>query len=171
MLIFGLGRRSLTLPVFRTVLRESLAISGALFAWLLAATVFTLVLRAFETDRWMNDFLHGLGGGSTALVVVMRILALSAFVLDAFEITFAIIPVVMPPLLMLVPDAIWVAVLTLLALQVRFLLPPFGYAVVMAASRMGRGVRACAGARPVALSSGGGGGACIGIVVAGHGVA
>lgn len=139
LLIFGLGSRSLTLPVFRTVLRESLAISGALFALLLAATVFTLVLRAFETDRWMNEFLHGLGGGgSTALVVVMLILALSAFVLDAFEITFAIIPVVMPPLLMLVPDAIWVAVLTLLVLQVSFLLPPFGYAVLMVASRMGR---------------------------------
>ena len=136
---FGLATGSLTRSVFKAVLRDTLAISGALFALLVAATVFTLVLRAYETDRWMNDFLHGLGGGgTTALVVVLLILALSAFVLDAFEITFAIVPVVMPPLLMLVPDATWVAVLTLLVLQISFLLPPFGYAVLMVASRLDR---------------------------------
>ncbi len=139
LLVFGLATRSLTRPVFKAVLRDTLAISGALFALLLAATVFTLVLRAYETDRWMNTFLHGLpGGGPTALLVVLLILALSAFVLDAFEITFAIVPVVMPPLLMLVPDATWVAVLTLLVLQISFLLPPFGYAVLMVASRLDR---------------------------------
>jgi len=50
-LIFGLGTRSLKLPVFRAVLRATLAISGALCALLLAATMFTLVLRAYATDH------------------------------------------------------------------------------------------------------------------------
>ena len=138
-LIFGPGTRSLKLPVFRAVQRATLAISGALCALLLGATIFTLVLRAHATDDWISDFLRGLGsGGSTALAVVLLVLVLSAFVLDAFEITFAIVPVVMPPLLILVPDATWVAVLTLLVLQISFLLPPVGYAVLMASSRMQR---------------------------------
>ena len=137
--LFGLITRSLTGPVFKAILHDTLAITGALFALLVAATGYTLVLRAFEADVWMNDFLRGLsGGGSTALIVVLLILALSAFILDAFEITFVIIPVVMPPLLMLVPDATWVAVLTLLVLQSSFLLPPFGYAVLMANSVLKR---------------------------------
>ncbi len=38
----------------------------------------------------------------------------------------------MPPLLAQVGDAAWVAVLVLLVLQAGFLLPPFGYAVVLA---------------------------------------
>jgi TRAP-type mannitol/chloroaromatic compound transport system permease large subunit len=43
-----------------------------------------------------------------------------------------VVPVVMPALLMRVPDAIWVAVLTILTLQASFLIPPLGYAVMMA---------------------------------------
>jgi TRAP-type mannitol/chloroaromatic compound transport system permease large subunit len=52
-------------------------------------------------------------------------------VLDAFEIIFVIVPIVIPPLLIRVADARWVAVLVLLTLQSSFLLPPFGYALMM----------------------------------------
>jgi TRAP-type mannitol/chloroaromatic compound transport system permease large subunit len=38
---------------------------------------------------------------------------------------------VVPPLLIRVADARWVAVLLLLTLQTSFLLPPFGYALMM----------------------------------------
>jgi hypothetical protein len=44
---------------------------------------------------------------------------------------FVVIPLAIPPLLTLVHDATWVAVLTLLILQASFLTPPFGYAVLM----------------------------------------
>ncbi len=50
--------------------------------------------------------------------------------LDAFEITFVIVPIVIPPLLIRVADARWVSVLSL-TLQSSFLLPPFGYALMM----------------------------------------
>jgi TRAP-type mannitol/chloroaromatic compound transport system permease large subunit len=42
-----------------------------------------------------------------------------------------IVPIVIPPLLIRVADARWVAVLVLLTLQSSFLLPPFGYALMM----------------------------------------
>ena len=58
-------------------------------------------------------------------------IGLCAFVLDAFEIIFVIVPIVIPPLLVRVADARWVAVLVLLTLQSSFLLPPFGYALMM----------------------------------------
>jgi TRAP-type mannitol/chloroaromatic compound transport system permease large subunit len=48
-----------------------------------------------------------------------------------FEIIFVIVPIVIPPLLIRVADARWVAVLVLLTLQASFLLPPFGYALMM----------------------------------------
>jgi TRAP-type mannitol/chloroaromatic compound transport system permease large subunit len=41
------------------------------------------------------------------------------------------VPIVIPPLLIRVADARWVAVLVLLTLQTSFLLPPFGYALMM----------------------------------------
>ncbi len=62
---------------------------------------------------------------------MLALIGLSAFVLDAFEIIFVIVPIVIPPLLIRVADARWVAVLVLLTLQASFLLPPFGYALMM----------------------------------------
>ena len=58
-------------------------------------------------------------------------IGISAFVLDAFEIIFVIVPILIPPLLIRIADARWVSVLVLLTLQSSFLLPPFGYALMM----------------------------------------
>jgi len=95
-------------------------------------------VRAFGTDRWVSVMLIGSGEGGTyaPLLVVMAILGLCAFVLDAFEMTFVVVPVLMPPLLVRVPDVTWVAVLTLLILQTSFLIPPFGYALLMLRTRI-----------------------------------
>lgn len=133
---FGLASRSLTRPVLAEVLRETMAISGALFALLVAATVFTLVLRGFETDRWVAAQLADLGSPYATLAVVVLALLTCAFVLDAFEMIFVVVPILLPPLLICMPDAPWVAVITLLILQTSFILPPFGYAVLMIGSRL-----------------------------------
>ena len=68
--------------------------------------------------------------GRCSAAVLAGMVACS-FVLDAFEMIFLVVPLVMPPLLTVVPDPAWVATLTLLVLQMGFLLPPLGYAVVM----------------------------------------
>jgi TRAP-type mannitol/chloroaromatic compound transport system permease large subunit len=139
--VYGLATRWLTFDALRAVLRDTMAVTGALFALLVAATMFTLIVRGFGTDRWVAAMLQQLpGGGLAAVFVVLPILALCALVLDAFELIFVVVPVVMPPLLTVVPAATWVAVLTLLILQASFLLPPFGYAVLMVRSRSPRHV-------------------------------
>ena len=139
---FGLVTRSLTRAILRDVLRDTMAITGALFALLIAATVFTLVLRAFGTDRWLAQILGALPGGAVAaLAIVLAIVAGCALVLDAFEMIFVVVPIVMPPLLTVVPDATWVSVLTLLMLQASFLMPPFGYAVLLTRQMQAQPVR------------------------------
>ena len=136
---FGLASRTLTRETLKAALRDTIVISGALFALLIAATVFTLIIRAFGTDRWLAAFLAHRGGGAYgALAVVLLILGACALVLDAFEMIFVVIPLVIPPLLLRVPDATWVAVLTLLMLQASFLIPPFGYSVLMVRNRTTR---------------------------------
>jgi TRAP-type mannitol/chloroaromatic compound transport system permease large subunit len=71
------------------------------------------------------------------VLLVLGVLLLCAFVLDAFELTFLVVPIVMPPLLSRVGDAAWVSALVLLVLQLGFLLPPFGYSVVLARGQGG----------------------------------
>jgi tripartite ATP-independent transporter DctM subunit len=116
----------------RALLHDVMAITGALFSLLVAATTFTLVLRLLGTDRLVNNLVIGIPGGDVpAVAIVLAVVGLCAFVLDAFEIIFVIVPILIPPLLFRVADARWVAVLILLTLQSSFLLPPFGYALMM----------------------------------------
>jgi len=132
LLCAGLIGGQLRGAVLRELLHDAIAITGALFSLLIAATTFTLVLRLLGTDRLVNNLVAGIPGGDVlATAAILAIIGLCAFVLDAFEIIFVVIPIVIPPLLVRVADARWVAVLVLLTLQSSFLLPPFGYALMM----------------------------------------
>jgi tripartite ATP-independent transporter DctM subunit len=132
LLLMGFVTGRLHLRALRQVLADAMAMTGALFALLIAATTLTLVLRLLGTDRLVGDWLIAVPGGEKLVVaIVLVLIGLSAFVLDAFEIIFVIAPIVIPPLLVRVADARWVATLVLLTLQTSFLLPPFGYALMM----------------------------------------
>jgi tripartite ATP-independent transporter DctM subunit len=130
---WGFASRQLTRTVLMRVLDDTMAMTGALFALLVAAVTFSLLLRAFGTDVLVAEWMRALQGQPVlAMLVVLTVLLGAAFVLDAFELIFLVIPIVMPPLLAVVGDAAWVAALTLLVLQAGFLLPPLGYALVLA---------------------------------------
>jgi TRAP-type mannitol/chloroaromatic compound transport system permease large subunit len=132
LLFAGLVSGRLPLPILNEVLREVLALTGALFFLLVAATTLTLVLRIFGTDQLVATWIAAIPGGTlSATVIVLAGIGLSALVLDAFEIIFVVVPIVIPPLLIRVADARWVAVLVLLALQASFINPLIGYAVMM----------------------------------------
>jgi TRAP-type mannitol/chloroaromatic compound transport system permease large subunit len=114
------------------MLTETMATTGALFAPLLAATTFTLLLRLLGTDKLIEAWVTALPGGNVLpMAAVLGAVFACAFVLDAFEIIFVAVPVLMPALLMRVPDAVWASSLLLLTLQASFLLPPIGYALMI----------------------------------------
>lgn len=130
--------RALNRSQWRAVLADTLSLSGALLALLVGATTFSLVFRLWGTDRWISSLVLGsqLSPLVTAALVLMLV-ALCAWVLDAFEMIFVIVPIVAPPLIALLGDAQQTSVLLLVVLQLSFLIPPMGYAVMMARSRSG----------------------------------
>jgi tripartite ATP-independent transporter DctM subunit len=132
LLVAGLATGRLRGAVLNKVLGDAIALTGALFALLLAATTFTMILRLLGTAEIVGQLVSSIPGGEiTAVATVLAVIGICAFVLDAFEIIFVIVPIVIPPLLIRVADARWVSVLVLLTLQSSFLLPPFGYALMM----------------------------------------
>ena len=137
LLLAGFVSGRLPLPVLNEILREALALTGALFFLLVAATTLTLVLRILGTDLLIDKWIVAIPGGPlSATVIVLAGIALSALVLDAFEIIFVIVPIVVPPLLIRVADARWIAVLVLLTVQTSFLDPLIGYALMVVRSVM-----------------------------------
>jgi tripartite ATP-independent transporter DctM subunit len=132
LLAAGLATGRLRGAALNKVLDDAIALTGALFSLLLAATTFTMILRLLGTADLVGRMVSSIPGGDiTAVAVVLCVIGISAFVLDAFEIIFVIVPIVIPPLLIRIADARWVSVLVLLTLQSSFLLPPFGYALMM----------------------------------------
>ncbi|MCW5649363.1 MAG: TRAP transporter large permease subunit [Ramlibacter sp.] len=131
-------RRAMSATDWRRLLDETLQLSGALFALLVGATTFSLVFRGWGTDRWLSDLVltSPLGPYATAAAVLLFVAA-CAWVLDAFEMIFVIIPILAPSLIARLGDAQQSAVLLLLVLQLGFLLPPMGYAVLVVQSRGG----------------------------------
>lgn len=138
LLMGALATRSLGASQWAAVLTDTLALTGALFALLVGASTFSLIFRLLGTDRWIAELLLGstLAPVWTALLVLLAV-ALCAWVLDAFEMIFVVIPIVAPPLIFMLGDAQQAAVLLLLVLQLSFLIPPMGYAVLIARSRSG----------------------------------
>jgi TRAP-type mannitol/chloroaromatic compound transport system permease large subunit len=120
LLVAGLATGRLRGTALNNVLNDAIALTGALFSLLLAATTFTMVLRLLGTADLVGKMVSSIPGGEiVAVAVVLSVIAISAFVLDAFEIIFVIVPIVIPPLLVRVADARWVSVLVLLTLQSR----------------------------------------------------
>jgi len=133
-----LSTRSLSGTQWMAVLSDTLNLSGALLALLVGASTFSLVFRLWGSDVWITQQVMAspLSPLVTAALVLLLV-ALCAWVLDAFEMIFVIIPIIAPPLITRLGDAQQTAVLLLLVLQLSFLIPPMGYAVMMARSRSG----------------------------------
>jgi len=132
LLVAGFASGRLPLPVLNELLRDVLALTGTLFFLLIAATTLTLVLRVLGTDALVAGWIAAISGGKLKVVaLVLGGIWLSALVLDAFELIFVVVPIVIPPLLIRVDDAVWVAVLVLLVVQTSFLDPFIGYSLMM----------------------------------------
>ncbi len=105
-------------------------ITSMVFLILICAGLFSIVFRGLGGDEFIEHMLVNIPGGLVgALTVTMIIMFLMGFFLDFLEITFIIVPLVAPPLIMLGADPVWLGVLMAMNLQTSFLTPPFGFAL------------------------------------------
>ena len=114
------------------VLKDTFAFSGSLLTLLVAATTFSLVIRLFETDQWISRWIVGAPTDTFHTFMVLLGVGACAWLMDAFELIFVVIPVVSPGLMVHLGSAEKAAELLLLVIQLSYLVPPFGYAVVIA---------------------------------------
>jgi len=113
-------------PVTRTTAR----LSSMVFVIVIGAQLFSLVFRGFGGDEMVHKALTGLPGGATgAMIAVMALMFVMGFFLDFIEITFIVVPIVAPALLMLGMDPVWLGIMIAVNLQTSFLTPPFGFAL------------------------------------------
>ncbi|WOJ97476.1 TRAP transporter large permease subunit [Congregibacter brevis] len=112
------------------IVTSTLETTAMVFMILIGAAVFSLVFRGFGGEELIQAFFADLPGGvfSATLLVMVVIFALG-FVLDFIEITFVVVPIVGPILLLMGVDPIWLGIMIAINLQTSFLTPPFGFAL------------------------------------------
>lgn len=113
-----------------SALQSTGTVTAMIFTIVIGAALFSLVFRGLGGDESIRTILESLPGGATgALWAVMLVMFVLGFFLDFLEITFVVVPVVAPILLLMGIDPVWLAVLMAINLQTSFLTPPFGFAL------------------------------------------
>ena len=128
--LLAAANKELNLDILKNVLIHASKITSMIFILLIGATIFSLVFRGLEGDIFVHSMLTSLPGGLySKLFIVMIIIFLLGFILDFIEITYVVIPVIAPILLVMGIDPIWLGILIAINLQTSFLTPPFGFAI------------------------------------------
>lgn len=129
-LLLALARGSLTSSEFKQVLQETTRTTAFIFAVLLGATAFSLVLRGLGGDELIERALLSLPFDGTGIVICILLATfLLGFFLDWIELTLIVLPLVSPVVVGLGFDPVWFTVLFAVCLQTSFLTPPVGFAI------------------------------------------
>jgi TRAP-type mannitol/chloroaromatic compound transport system permease large subunit len=114
----------------RDVLYETTRTTAFIFAVLIGATAYSLVLRGLGGDQLIERLLLGLPFEPSGIIIAILFATfLLGFFLDWIELTLIILPLVSPVVINLGFDPIWFTVLFAVCLQTSFLTPPVGFAI------------------------------------------
>jgi len=123
-------KRQLKPGVMSEVLRETTLTTGFIFAVMLGATAFALVLRGLGGDALIERALLSLPFGPNGILFsILFGTFLLGFFLDWIELTLIILPLVAPVVVGLGFDPVWFTIMFAVCLQTSFLTPPVGFAI------------------------------------------
>ncbi len=116
--------------IMTSAVENTAKLTAMIFAILICASLFSLVFRGLGGDELIRGGLQNLSGDKwLVFLIVMGAIFLLGFILDFIEITFIIVPIVAPILILLGFDPIWLGIMIAINLQTSFLTPPFGFAL------------------------------------------
>ena len=122
----ALARRTVLGPVTTS----TMTVTAMIFATIIAASVFSLVFVGLGGEARVERLLESMPGGPTgALLFCLALIFVLGFFLDFVEITVILLPLIVPGLIAMGHDPIWLTVLIAINLQTSFLTPPFGFSL------------------------------------------
>ncbi|MBL4730600.1 MAG: TRAP transporter large permease subunit, partial [Sulfurimonas sp.] len=126
-LLLSSFNRSLNFEMIKYASLETVKLSGMIFMILIGATAFSLVFNELGgSDLILEFFTEDIGNVWMFIAVAMLSIFILGFFIDFIEISFIIVPILLPVMTAFGIDPIWFAVLIALNLQASFLTPPFG---------------------------------------------
>ncbi|MCI5163231.1 MAG: TRAP transporter large permease subunit [Candidatus Electrothrix sp. AX5] len=110
--------------------RETVRITAMVFAVLIGATAFSMVFVSTGADILVEEFMVSLPGEKWGfLFLSMAAIMFLGFFIDFIEISYIVVPILLPVAETVGIDPTWFALLIAMNLQTSFLTPPFGFSL------------------------------------------
>jgi tripartite ATP-independent transporter DctM subunit len=140
-LILSALNKTLSQEMLRYALFETMKLTGMIFMILIGATAFSLVFNELGgSDLILEFFSEDIGDVWLFIAVAMLSIFILGFFIDFIEISFIIVPILVPVMDAFGIDPIWFAVLIAMNLQASFLTPPFGLSLFFLKGAAGNSV-------------------------------
>ena len=122
--------KKLNLTLIKEASLETVKTTSMVFAILVGATAFSMVFIYSGADEIVEKFMTTLPGEKWGfLILSMAIIMFLGFFIDFIEISYIVVPILLPISQSIGIDPVWFAILIALNLQTSFLTPPFGFSL------------------------------------------
>lgn len=123
--------KTFNLTMIKEAAFESVKITSMVFGILIGATAFSMVFSYTGGDEIVEEFMRSLPGDEKWGFIIFTMLAIFVlgFFIDFVEISYIIVPILVPVVEALGISPLWFAILIAMNLQTSFLTPPFGFAL------------------------------------------
>ncbi len=110
--------------------KETVKITAMVFAILIGATAFSMVFTYTGGDELVEAIMMKIPGEKWGFVIVSMIaIMILGFFIDFIEISYIILPILIPISKAIGINPLWFAILVAMNLQTSFLTPPFGFSL------------------------------------------
>jgi tripartite ATP-independent transporter DctM subunit len=122
--------RKLSWKIIDEAAIETVKITAMVFAILIGATAFSMVFVYSGADYIVEDVLTNLPGQKwTFIILSMLAIMFLGFFIDFIEISYIVVPILLPIADAIGINPLWFAILIAMNLQTSFLTPPFGFSL------------------------------------------
>jgi len=128
--VIALSRGSLTFRRLRQILLETAEISGAILFLVVAANLYSRMLTLSAIPQSITDWVITAELGMMGfLLLYLVIVVVLGMILDSVSIMLVLLPLMLPIVVSLGGDLVWFGIVTVVAVEIGLLTPPFGLAV------------------------------------------
>jgi len=129
-IILTIFYRTFSFELLRYASVETIKITAMIFMILIGATAFSLVFNESGAGDMVTEFFtDSISNKYIFIAITMGLIFILGFFIDFIEITFIVIPILLPIVEEFDIDPLWFALLIAINLQTSFLTPPFGFSL------------------------------------------
>jgi len=125
--VLSVYKKSFSLEIIKYSSMQTVKLSGMIFMILIGATAFSLVFNELGgSDIILEFFSNDIADPWIFIAFAMLVIFVLGLFIDFIEISFIVVPIMVPILSELGIDPVWFAILVAMNLQASFITPPFG---------------------------------------------